>query len=47
MNLGTTFSLWDRMFGTYVDPAQVPDSFPMGLGEKLEGKKIPRMLVGV
>jgi sterol desaturase/sphingolipid hydroxylase (fatty acid hydroxylase superfamily) len=47
MNLGTTFSLWDRMFGTYVDPAQVPESFPMGLGEKVEGKKIPRMLVGV
>jgi len=47
MNLGTTFSLWDRMFGTYVDPAQMPESFPMGLGEKVEGKKIPRMLVGV
>ena len=47
MNLGTTFSLWDRMFGTYVDPAQMPESFPMGLGEKLDGKKIPRMLVGV
>jgi sterol desaturase/sphingolipid hydroxylase (fatty acid hydroxylase superfamily) len=47
MNLGTTFRLWDRMFGTYVDPAAVPENFPLGLGERVEGKKIPRMLVGV
>jgi sterol desaturase/sphingolipid hydroxylase (fatty acid hydroxylase superfamily) len=47
MNLGTTFSLWDRMFGTYVDPATVPETFPLGLGERVEKKKIPRMLVGV
>jgi len=46
-NLGTTFRLWDRMFGTYVDPASVDDAFPLGLGEKVEGKKIPRMLLGV
>ncbi len=47
MNLGTTFSIWDRMFGTYVDPATVPDSLPLGLGEKLDRKKIRRMLLGV
>src|SRR5205823_8124791 len=46
-NLGTTFSLWDRMFGTYVDPATVPETFPLGLGERVERKSIPRMLVGV
>lgn len=46
-NLGTTFSLWDRMFGTYVDPGAVPDSFPLGLGEHVESKRIPRMLLGV
>jgi len=46
-NLGTTFSIWDRMFGTYVDPKEVEDSFPLGLGEKVEGKKVPRMLLGV
>ncbi len=46
-NLGTTFRLWDRMFGTYVDPASVDDAFPLGLGEKVQGKKIPRMLLGV
>src|SRR6266571_3860170 len=40
-NLGTTFRLWDRLFGTYVDPASVDDAFPLGLGEKVEGKKIP------
>jgi sterol desaturase/sphingolipid hydroxylase (fatty acid hydroxylase superfamily) len=47
MNLGTTFRIWDRMFGTYVDPAKVPDTFPLGLGEHVQGKKIPRMLLGV
>jgi sterol desaturase/sphingolipid hydroxylase (fatty acid hydroxylase superfamily) len=46
-NLGTTFSLWDRMFGTYVDPAKVADSFPLGLGEPVDGKKMPRMFLGV
>jgi len=46
-NLGTTFSLWDRLFGTYVDPASVPDSFPLGLGEPVASRKIPRMFLGV
>jgi sterol desaturase/sphingolipid hydroxylase (fatty acid hydroxylase superfamily) len=47
MNLGTTFSIWDRMFGTFVDPASMPENFPLGLGEQLEAKNIPRMLMGV
>lgn len=47
MNLGTTFSIWDRMFGTYVDPKEVADSFPLGLGEQVERKNVPRMLLGV
>jgi len=46
-NLGTTFSLWDRMFGTYVDPDNVPDEFPLGLGEPVPEKEIPRMLLGL
>jgi len=47
MNLGATFSIWDRMFGTYVDPATMPDSFPLGLGEPIKTEEMPRMLVGV
>jgi sterol desaturase/sphingolipid hydroxylase (fatty acid hydroxylase superfamily) len=47
MNLGTTFSLWDRMFGTYVDPDSVPEDTPLGLGESIDRKKVPRMLLGV
>ncbi len=47
MNLGTTFSLWDRMFGTYVDPKTMPETFPLGLGEPIDKKKIPRMLLGL
>lgn len=46
-NFGTTFSLWDRMFGTYVDPDTVPATIPLGLGEPVDKKKIPRMLIGV
>ena len=47
MNLAPTFRIWDRLFGTYVDPATVPQDYPLGLGEEIKGKEIPRMLVGV
>jgi sterol desaturase/sphingolipid hydroxylase (fatty acid hydroxylase superfamily) len=46
-NLAGTFRIWDMMFGTYVNPATVRDEYPLGLGEPVEPKKIPRMLVGV
>ena len=46
-NFGTTFSLWDRMFGTYHDPTMVPANAPLGLGETYDKKKMARMLVGV
>jgi len=46
-NFGTTFSLWDRMFGTYFDPMKVPDDAPLGLGEPINKMQIPRMLVGL
>jgi sterol desaturase/sphingolipid hydroxylase (fatty acid hydroxylase superfamily) len=47
MNLGTTFSIWDRMFGTYVDPETMPESYPLGLGEPIEKREVPRMLIGL
>lgn len=46
-NYGTAFSVWDRMFGTYTDPAKVPPNEPLGLGEPVEERQIPRMLIGV
>jgi len=46
-NYGTTFSLWDRMFGTYTDPRTVAAGTPLGLGEQVEAKRMPRMFVGV
>jgi len=46
-NYGTTFSFWDRMFGTYTNPAIVPTSAPLGLGEPVERRQLPRMWVGV
>jgi sterol desaturase/sphingolipid hydroxylase (fatty acid hydroxylase superfamily) len=30
-NYGFIFSLWDRLFGTYTDPARVPSDEPLGL----------------
>jgi sterol desaturase/sphingolipid hydroxylase (fatty acid hydroxylase superfamily) len=47
MNLAPTFRIWDRMFGTYVDPATMPAEFPLGLGEHVSNKQVPRMLVGI
>jgi sterol desaturase/sphingolipid hydroxylase (fatty acid hydroxylase superfamily) len=46
-NLAGTFRIWDRMFGTYIDPARMPEGYALGLGEPVDGKKIPRMLVGL
>lgn len=45
-NFGATFSLWDRIFGTYCDPARVPADTPLGLGELYGAKRMARMLVG-
>lgn len=46
-NYGTTFSLWDRMFGTWHDPKDVPAGTRLGLGEPVDRRRVPRMLVGV
>jgi hypothetical protein len=35
------------MFGTYTDPKTVPPGTKLGLGERVEAKRMPRMLVGV
>jgi sterol desaturase/sphingolipid hydroxylase (fatty acid hydroxylase superfamily) len=45
-NFGATFSLWDRVFGTYRDPGKVPAGTPLGLGEPYNTKQMARMLVG-
>jgi sterol desaturase/sphingolipid hydroxylase (fatty acid hydroxylase superfamily) len=30
-NFGFLFTIWDRMFGTYTNPDDVPENFPLGL----------------
>ena len=47
VNLGFIFSLWDRWFGTYVDADTIAEDYPLGLGERIGPKAVPRMLLGV
>jgi hypothetical protein len=35
------------MFGTYRDPATVPLTEPLGMGEPIDQKQLPRMMIGV
>ena len=46
-NLAPTFRIWDKMFGTYVDPETVPAEYPVGLDARVERKQVPRMRVGL
>lgn len=46
-NFAPVFALWDWMFGTYVDPRTMPKDFPLGLGEPVQEREMPRMLLGV
>jgi sterol desaturase/sphingolipid hydroxylase (fatty acid hydroxylase superfamily) len=44
-NLAALFTLWDRLFGTYVDPDSVRgESLSFGLGERVP---FPRLFLGV
>lgn len=43
-NYGIFLTVWDRLFGTYRDPATVADDAPLGLGEEAG---VARMVLGV
>ncbi len=43
-NLGVTFTLWDRLFGTYVDPDEVKESLTYGIPEKVP---LVRLVAGI
>ncbi|MFP5387125.1 MAG: sterol desaturase family protein [Bacteriovoracia bacterium] len=43
-NFGNVFTLWDRLFGTYVDPKKIRPDFKYGLKEK---PKTWRMMIGL
>ena len=45
-NFAFIFSIWDRCFGTYVDGDAMPKDYPLGLGERVEPRSVPRMLLG-
>ena len=46
-NFGNIFTIWDRMFGTYLDPKRAPQSFELGLGRPVKAREIPRLLMGI
>jgi sterol desaturase/sphingolipid hydroxylase (fatty acid hydroxylase superfamily) len=39
-NYGFIFSVWDRLFGTYLDPARVPLDDPLGLSYEISGWRL-------
>jgi sterol desaturase/sphingolipid hydroxylase (fatty acid hydroxylase superfamily) len=43
-NFGVIFSIWDRLFGTYVDPDEVKEPLSFGIGEKVP---LVRLVLGV
>lgn len=43
-NFGFLFTVWDRMFGTYTNPNDVPDDFALGLGYEVG---LGRMFIGL
>ncbi len=45
MNLGFVLTLWDRMFGTYVDPHAIEKEFPLGVISTRRG--LLRMIAGL
>jgi hypothetical protein len=43
-NFGFLLTIWDRMFGTYVSPAGLPNDFPLGLNYRVGAA---RMWIGL
>lgn len=43
-NLAPLFSVWDRLFGTYHDPAQTVGKLSFGIGERVP---LPRLMTGL
>jgi sterol desaturase/sphingolipid hydroxylase (fatty acid hydroxylase superfamily) len=43
-NFGVTFSLWDRLFGTFVDPETVTEPLSFGIKEEVP---LPRLALGI
>lgn len=43
-NFGVTFSIWDRLFGTYVDPEKFTTPITFGIGERVH---LARLVAGI
>ena len=44
VNFGVTFTIWDRIFGTYLDPEMVKQPISFGIGERVS---LVRLVSGV
>ncbi len=42
-----TDALWDKLFGTWIDPRSMPASFALGLGTPPNRATLPRMIAGL
>jgi sterol desaturase/sphingolipid hydroxylase (fatty acid hydroxylase superfamily) len=43
-NLAALFTMWDRLFGTYIDPDEVKEPLSFGIGEQVP---LPRLALGI
>lgn len=46
-NFAPIFALWDKLFGTWIDPRSMPASFTLGLGTPPNRATLPRMIAGL
>ncbi len=46
INIGTIFSFWDRLFGTFVDPAPLNENYDLGI-EKTKNRISMREFIGI
>lgn len=35
-NIGTVFTLWDRLFGTYQDPENLSENYDLGVRKDID-----------
>jgi sterol desaturase/sphingolipid hydroxylase (fatty acid hydroxylase superfamily) len=39
-NMGSLLTIWDRIFGTYLNPAEIKQPLSFGIGERVTGARL-------